>query len=153
MNFTEMKKSTRVGVSGKNIRCPHCGNVTRVYHLSWCALQCQGCDKMVDKYEFEIETKVAAKRTKVNLKRSEWQCYLDTPDEVIEKVNKFFTYVLPKCDTPVLAQRIMYEHLDRYVQWGFLDSECCQVATDTINKHFKSDIDRWQCMNDAVIRG
>jgi hypothetical protein len=87
------------------------------------------------------------------LKRSEWQCYLDTPDEVIEKVNKFFTYVLPKCDTPVLAQTVMYEFLDRYVEWGFLDSECCQVTTDTINKYFKSDINRWQYMNEAVIRG
>jgi len=57
IKFAPMKKSTRVGVAGKHIRCPNCGTIVRIYHLAWCASQCQGCNKMVDKYHYHIETK------------------------------------------------------------------------------------------------
>ena len=57
IKFAPMKKSTRVGRYGKHIRCPNCGTVARIYHLSWCASQCNGCGKMVDKYHYYIETK------------------------------------------------------------------------------------------------
>ena len=57
MKFSPMTKSTRAGIGGKMIRCPHCGTTTRIYHLSWSALGCQGCDKMVDKYDYDVETK------------------------------------------------------------------------------------------------
>jgi len=91
--------------------------------------------------------------TKVNLNRSDWQCYLDTPDDVIKQVNSFFTLILPDCKTPVQAQGVMYDYLDAYVEWGFLDSECCQVVTDVINKHFNSSIHRWQFMNEMLQGG
>jgi len=29
--------------------------VTQIYHLSWSALQCQNCEKMIDKFDWLIE--------------------------------------------------------------------------------------------------
>ena len=43
---------TRAGSTGRVIRCPHCGLEKRVYHFSWSAVTCQGCKRMVDKYEW-----------------------------------------------------------------------------------------------------
>ena len=43
---------TRASSTGRLIRCPHCGHEKRVYHFSWCAVTCQGCHRMVDKYEW-----------------------------------------------------------------------------------------------------
>ena len=43
---------TRASSNGRLIRCSYCGNTTRVYHFSWCAVTCQGCNRMVDKYEW-----------------------------------------------------------------------------------------------------
>ena len=53
--FVEMKKTTRVGRTGKDILCPNCGNISTVYHLSWSALTCASCYSMVDKYSYQIE--------------------------------------------------------------------------------------------------
>jgi ribosomal protein S27E len=57
IKFAPMKKSSRVGVAGKHIRCPNCGTISRIYHLCWSALQCQRCGEMIDKYRYSLETK------------------------------------------------------------------------------------------------
>jgi len=54
MTFIQVTKNTRCGSQGRLIRCPHCRSVTRVYHLGWSALQCQGCGSTVDKLDFSI---------------------------------------------------------------------------------------------------
>ncbi len=46
---------TRARASGKLIKCPHCGHEARVYHFSWCAVQCSGCKRMVEKYDFSCK--------------------------------------------------------------------------------------------------
>ena len=43
---------TRASSAGRLIRCPHCGTTARVFHFSWAAVTCQGCDRMVDKYAY-----------------------------------------------------------------------------------------------------
>jgi len=43
---------TRASSFGRVIRCPHCGTEKRVYHFSWSAVTCQGCDRMVGKYDW-----------------------------------------------------------------------------------------------------
>ena len=48
---------TRASSFGRVIRCPHCGTEKRVYHFSWAAVTCQGCDRMVDKYNFTTAPK------------------------------------------------------------------------------------------------
>ena len=43
---------TRAGSYGRLIKCPHCSHENRVYHFSWCAVTCQSCKRMVDKFDF-----------------------------------------------------------------------------------------------------
>jgi len=82
-------------------------------------------------------------RKKLEIKRSEWECYIDTPDVVIEEVNELFLEILNTTHSPVLAQKRTYDALFDYREYGFIDSECSQVATCIINKYYNSYIDRW----------
>ena len=52
INTKPITRYTRAGQDGKEIMCP-CGAIHRVYHFSWCALQCQSCGNMVEKYDFQ----------------------------------------------------------------------------------------------------
>ena len=81
----------------------------------------------------------------ITLKRSEWECYTDTPDHVIETVNGFFTLLLADSDDAINAQSVMYRYLGKYPKWGFCDSECNEVVTRTINKYYGTELDRWAC--------
>ena len=79
----------------------------------------------------------------VTLKRSEWEVYIDTPDTIIEGINQYFAYVLQSRDTALEAQAEIFKLMNLYSEFGFYDSEPRQVATDTINTYFKSDLSRW----------
>tara|TARA_B100002019_G_C21198392_1_gene562631 strand:- start:102 stop:386 length:285 start_codon:yes stop_codon:yes gene_type:complete len=83
-------------------------------------------------------------REKVSISRSEWQCYIDTPDSVIDIINEEFSEILLTTTSPVYAQKRIYDFCEKYKEWGFSDSECNQMATDVINQYYKSDINRWQ---------
>ena len=85
---------------------------------------------------------------KVSLKRSQWECYTDTPDSIIETINGYFSMVLTTEETPIDAQAEIYKFLGFYKEFGFSDSECSQVATNVINNYFKSNLTRW----DAPLR-
>jgi len=82
-------------------------------------------------------------REKLEIKRSEWECYIDTPDVVIEEVNELFLEILNTTHSPVLAQKRTYDAMFDYRKYGFMDSECNQTVTDVINKYYNSNIDRW----------
>ena len=84
---------------------------------------------------------------KLVIKRSEWECHIDTPDVVIEQVNKEFLEILNTTHSPVWAQKRFYEFVDGYDQYGFRDSECNRVATDVINKYYNSNITRWDFLD------
>ena len=84
----------------------------------------------------------------INLKRSMWECYMDTPDSVIETINGYFGYVIANNKNPIDVQREMFRFMGMYSEWGFYDSECLQVATDTINNCYNSNIDRWECIKE-----
>lgn len=56
-DWKPVTRNTRARASGRLIKCPHCGHENRVYHFSWCAVTCQGCRRMVDKYDFTTPTK------------------------------------------------------------------------------------------------
>jgi len=78
------------------------------------------------------------------IKRSEWECYVDTPDSVIEVVNQEFSKILLTTTSPIYAQKRVYDYLhENHREWGFSDSECNQVVTNVINKYYNSNIDRW----------
>ena len=82
----------------------------------------------------------------ISLKRSEWECYIDTPDDVIDTVNSFFTLLLADSDDAINAQSVMYRYLKAYQEWGFCDSECNECVTRTINKYYGTSLDRWACL-------
>ena len=90
------------------------------------------------------------KREQVSISRSEWECYMDTPDTVIDTINKEFSKILLETTSPVYAQKRIYDFCAKYKQWGFIDSECNQTATDVINKYYKSDIDRWAMLSMTI---
>ena len=89
-------------------------------------------------------------REQVSIKRSEWECYIDTPDSVIDIINKEFSEILSSTTSPVYAQKRIYDFCIQYTQWGFNDSECNQVATNVINKYYHSNIDRWAMLDVTV---
>ena len=83
----------------------------------------------------------------VNLKRSEWECYVDTPDSVIEIINDKFSQILESYTDPIYAQKSIYNFCNEYREWGFIDSECNQAATNVINQYYGSNIDRWAILS------
>ena len=85
----------------------------------------------------------------VNLKRSEWEVYIDTPDSIIETINVHLSDIF-KCESdPVEAQRLSYEFMFLYKEWGFGDSEPMQALTNRVNYIFRSNLDRWECMKEG----
>jgi len=86
-------------------------------------------------------------REKLEIKRSEWECYIDTPDAVIEEVNELVLEILNTTQSPNLAQKRTYDAMFDYRKYGFMDSECNQTATDVINKYYNSNIDRWAVLS------
>lgn len=81
----------------------------------------------------------------LSIKRSEWECYIDTPDTVIALVNTGFLEILNTTHSPVWAQKRIYDFFsdNDYDKYGFNDSECNQCATNVINKYYNSSINRW----------
>ncbi len=47
---------TRAGKNGKQIVCPECDNIRRVYHFSFSGLTCPKCKQSVDKYRWKVRT-------------------------------------------------------------------------------------------------
>ena len=49
-------KYTRGGKYGKQLVCPECDNIIRVYHFSFSGLTCPKCKQSVDKYSWKVKT-------------------------------------------------------------------------------------------------
>jgi hypothetical protein len=82
------------------------------------------------------------------IKRSEWECYTDTPDKVIDRVNTRLLCILNRHNNPIIAQKYAYNYLyENHREWGFSDSECNQCVTDVINVYYNSNIDRWASLS------
>ena len=47
---------TRGGKYGKQLVCPECDNIIRVYHFSFSGLTCPKCKQSVDKYRWKVLT-------------------------------------------------------------------------------------------------
>ena len=83
-------------------------------------------------------------KDQLQVKRSEWECYIDTPVSVIESINNEFLEILNTTNSPVLAQKRIYRFLyNNHRKWGFSDSECNETATNVINQYYNSNINRW----------
>ena len=47
---------TRGGKNGKQLVCPDCDNIIRIYHFSFTGLTCPKCKQSVDKYRWKVRT-------------------------------------------------------------------------------------------------
>ena len=47
---------TRGGKNGKQLVCPECDNIIRIYHFSFSGLVCPQCKQSVDKYSWKVKT-------------------------------------------------------------------------------------------------
>ena len=54
-DIVRVNKYTRAGKLGKQIVCPSCKHSVTVYHFSWSGLGCTNCNKMIDKYNWELQ--------------------------------------------------------------------------------------------------
>ena len=52
MDEVKVNKNTRAGSEGKDIFCPHCHTLSRVYHFSWSAFTCNHCSTDVNKEDW-----------------------------------------------------------------------------------------------------
>ena len=86
----------------------------------------------------------------INLKRSQWEVYTDTPDSVIETVNGYFSYVIANNKNANDAQQEIYKLMCMYSEWGFADSEPLQSATDTINNVYNTQLTRWDSSLESI---
>ena len=47
---------TRGGKNGKQLVCPECDNIIRIYHFNFSGLTCPQCKQSVDKYSWKVLT-------------------------------------------------------------------------------------------------
>ena len=47
---------TRGGKNGKQLVCPECSNIIRIYHFSFSGLTCPQCKQSVAKYDWKVRT-------------------------------------------------------------------------------------------------
>ena len=55
--YKPVTRYTRAGYNGKQIKCPNCQSVRRVYHFNFSGLVCPECKESVGKYDWLVETK------------------------------------------------------------------------------------------------
>ena len=55
-NNSYVTKYTRGGKYGKQLVCPECDNIIRIYHFSFSGLTCPKCKQSVDKYRWKVRT-------------------------------------------------------------------------------------------------
>ena len=53
-NNRKVTRYTRGGKNGKQLVCPECSNIIRIYHFSFSGLTCPECKESIDKYDWEV---------------------------------------------------------------------------------------------------
>ena len=56
INNSYVTRYTRGGKYGKQLVCPECDNIIRIYHFSFTGLTCPKCKQSVDKYRWKVRT-------------------------------------------------------------------------------------------------
>ena len=54
INNCNVTRYTRGGKYGKQLVCPECDNIIRIYHFAWSGLTCPKCKQSVDKYDWKV---------------------------------------------------------------------------------------------------
>ena len=55
INNSYVTKYTRGGKNGKQLVCPECDNIIRIYHFSFIGLTCPKCKQSVNKYRWKVK--------------------------------------------------------------------------------------------------
>ena len=55
-NNCNVTRYTRGGKNGKQLVCPDCGNIIRIYHFNFSGLVCPQCKQSVAKYDWKVRT-------------------------------------------------------------------------------------------------
>ena len=53
---SNVTKYTRAGKNGKQLVCPECDNIIRIYHFNFSGLTCPKCKQSVAKYDWKVRT-------------------------------------------------------------------------------------------------
>ena len=53
---SNVTRYTRGGKNGKQLVCPECDNIIRIYHFNFSGLTCPKCKQSVAKYEWKVRT-------------------------------------------------------------------------------------------------
>ena len=56
INNCNVTRYTRAGKNGKQIVCPECGSIRRIYHFNFSGLVCPQCKQSVAKYDWKVRT-------------------------------------------------------------------------------------------------
>ena len=85
------------------------------------------------------------KTYKLPMSLKDWQCYLDTPQEVVDLINTYCQQALERSKDPKSALLNVYTVLNNFVEFGLRDTECDHVAVRVVNAYFKDepDVDRY----------
>ena len=51
---SNVTRYTRGGKNGKQLVCPDCDNIIRIYHFNFSGLTCPKCKQSVDKYDWKV---------------------------------------------------------------------------------------------------
>ena len=54
--YRQVTRYTRGGKNGKQLVCPECSNIIRIYHFNFSGLTCPQCKQSVDKYRWKVRT-------------------------------------------------------------------------------------------------
>ena len=86
---------------------------------------------------------------KIQLDRTEWGCYDETPDYVIKSVNSNVSEILLSTHSPAQAQERIYDFLfETYNKYGFSD----EIVTKIVNQYYNTNIDVWDYLKGRVTR-
>ena len=53
---SNVTRYTRGGKNGKQLVCPECDNIIRIYHFNFSGLVCPQCKQSVAKYDWKVRT-------------------------------------------------------------------------------------------------
>ena len=72
------------------------------------------------------------KTYKLPMSLEDWQCYLDTPQEVVDLINTSCQRALDASQDPHTGLRRVYMVLNDFVEFGLRDTECDHVAVAVV---------------------
>lgn len=114
----------------------------RHYFTGWATDDCCYCLSTIHNFTIHpsIRTNTMTTSFPICNRRNikEWQCYLDTPQSIVDAVNILIEVHLESSYSPKDALKSIFPMLNTFSMYGFRDTECEGVAVEIINNYFTS---------------